>query len=201
MKKEISRILDFTEKLNENPNSYCFNPSIAHWKDDLYLVCYRIFTRFLGSEKDDLNLDNENKQNHPWLKGKEWGGYDKTGFCLMKIKKNDIQLYKALNDGNSIYYYKDEIPTLSEDKHIRGHDARIIQIDENSFLLTFNLGIIDSDIKIKPDGNKEKNCEKGCLLMMSRIIDISEDENLYLKDETILCNQISQENEKNWSFF
>lgn len=83
MKKDVSKILDFTDKLNEKDNTYCFNPSIAHWKDDLYLVCYRRFVRFPKSEKDDVNLENENKKNHPWLKGYEWKSKGSDN-CIMK---------------------------------------------------------------------------------------------------------------------
>ena len=41
----VSKIEDFTEKLNDNSLSFNFNPSIAHWKYDLYLVCYRTYVK------------------------------------------------------------------------------------------------------------------------------------------------------------
>ena len=39
-------IIDFTKKLGENENFILFNPSIAHFKKNLYLCLYRKFVRF-----------------------------------------------------------------------------------------------------------------------------------------------------------
>jgi hypothetical protein len=51
----LSKIIDFTRILNEDSNSYCFNPSIAHWKDNLYLISYRIFLHNIDTEIKDPN--------------------------------------------------------------------------------------------------------------------------------------------------
>jgi len=198
MKKDnISKIINFTDKLNEKENTYCFNPSIAHWKNDLYLVCYRRFVRFPDSEKDDEKLENENKRNHPWLKGSEWAsrGSDKTGFCIMKIANDNIELYKPLNDGKSITY-NDETYKPIDEKYMEGHDARLIKVYDNTFLISYNLPFFNSNIQLK-----NGDCENGCILIVTRTIDINRKEILELGDESIFCQQISNTIEKNWSFF
>lgn len=115
-KHEISKIINFTELLNEPFNSFCFNPSVAHWKDDLYLVCYRTFMKDSRNQGGLKNVDNKLKPNHPWL---GWNfhptyGWNETGFCIIRINEKNINIYKNLNDGNSISYFNSDTKILIE---------------------------------------------------------------------------------------
>jgi hypothetical protein len=46
-----------------------------------------------------------------------------------------------------------------------------------------------------------ENCQGGCNLIATRILKISEEKKLYFYNENILCEKISEQTEKNWSFF
>tara|TARA_R110001599_G_scaffold104516_1_gene265144 strand:- start:2185 stop:3549 length:1365 start_codon:yes stop_codon:yes gene_type:complete len=195
----VSEIEDFTDKLNENTLSFNFNPSIAHWKEDLYLVCYRTYLKNFANTTRGFAKANDDLPNHPWH-NPPWNsekGYDRTGFVLIRITNRKISLYKELNKGYSIYYHIEENIHKSEDKNITGVDARLIKLQNNSFLISYNK-LISSWVEIK-----EGNCSSGsgCNLIATRIINLTDDGNLYFQKEMILCNQISNSTEKNWSFF
>lgn len=199
---QLSRIINFTSELQDLPNSFCFNPSIAHWKNNLYFVCYRSFIRDPRITYISKAKYNRDKYNHPWhgwdLKEFDYG-YDKTGFCIMEILDNKIKLIKSLHDGNSIKYFdKDNNKfILSEDTHIIGQDTRVIKISGDTFMLSYNNNFYDKRINIK-NGN---NCQGGCTLIATRIVKLSDDGKLYMYDENVLCPEISEQTEKNWSFF
>jgi len=74
-------------------------------------------------------------------------------------------------------------------------DARLIKIENDSFLVSYNKIVVDSFANIK-----EGNCSSGCVLIATRVINLINEE-LYLNKETVLCNKISNKTEKNWSFF
>lgn len=73
-------IYDFTDELPEK-RSFKFNPSIAFYKENKYLCCYRIFGRNRIDNVVDLPVDLFSKDvltdreiinsatNHPWLRG------------------------------------------------------------------------------------------------------------------------------------
>ena len=74
-------IFNFTSMLINNKNcnmfnSYKFNPSISHYKDDLYLLVYRNFVRYPMLRQEGLYDTNPiNNPNHPWCagqNGKRW---------------------------------------------------------------------------------------------------------------------------------
>ena len=91
--EEISKTIDFTNLTFESdPGVHCFNPSIAHWKGNLFLCCYRAFVRYPNQQKSTKLLDPEVNPNHPWLGGDQsvtwWNtvlGGDGTGFCILQI--------------------------------------------------------------------------------------------------------------------
>ena len=118
--KKFSQVFDLTQTLKEPKNSYNFNPSIAHWKDDLYFICYRSFIRY--PDKFDSNDNHLKNMNHPWFGGlesetfwgsKRYGGYDRTGFSLIKIKDGSISLVKKFTKDSLFYKRKDQ-----EDLHL-----------------------------------------------------------------------------------
>src|SRR3990167_1904612 len=101
-------IYDFTEKLPDYKNSSIFNPSIAHWKEDLYLVSYRQFKRYPDLLQDGKYMsDPYTNPNHPWLgsyPSKTWWwkaseGNDTIFFALMKIHK-DVSIVKVFKKGD-----------------------------------------------------------------------------------------------------
>jgi hypothetical protein len=111
----LLKSIDFTNLTHEvDPSVHCFNPSIAHWKGDLYLCCYRAFVRYPNQRKIEQKLDPEVDPNHPWLGGDQsvtwWNTVvrgDGTGFFIMQISQPLYQVknVKKLNDGNQYSQY------------------------------------------------------------------------------------------------
>ncbi len=112
--EEISKTIDFTNLTFEvDPGVHCFNPSIAHWRGNLFLCCYRAFVRYPNQQKTKQILDPELDPNHPWLGGDQsvtwWNtvlGGDGTGFCILQIDPPpsfSVKNVKRLNDGESIF--------------------------------------------------------------------------------------------------
>jgi hypothetical protein len=60
--EEISKTVDFTNlTLEVDPGVHCFNPSIAHWKGNLFLCCYRAFVRY----PSQISNQNSNQNSNP----------------------------------------------------------------------------------------------------------------------------------------
>lgn len=202
-------IVDFSNILLENSNVHVFNPSIAHWKNDLYLCVYRRFVRYsdIYSKKNihDYTADPLTDPNHPWLGGDRstvfWKtpyGYDNTHIVLLKINGNSVVLYKKYTTGKNVYNNIDGNITLSSpnDMLINGVDARLLYINKNKFIVSYNV-FIKSDLEIK-----RGNCINGCGLISMNKIELNKDgSELTLYQDTILCPDISNYVEKNWSFW
>jgi hypothetical protein len=195
-------LYDFSKKLDIPPNVYAFNPSIAHWKDDLYLCTYRQFVRypnlFQKSTTDtgipyDYTRDKFTDPNHPWF-GKcrhlRWnykagGGFDNTRISIIQIdtEKEEVNLIP------SRMYVENKVV-----QNIVGQDARLLQINDNKFLLSCNNyfnGVIIKD---------QTNCPNSCQLISTRIIEVLDNYQIIIHPETVLCPNISSIIEKNWSF-
>lgn len=200
----ISLIVDFSDIIPENKNTYNFNPSIAHWKEDLYLCSYRSFIRykdfpFLPKYADEHLTD----PNHPWLGGpgsKTWwsniDGKDNTSFFIMKIKNNRVFNVKSLNDGKSVYLKNNKTKTF---KFLTGVDTRLLHLKDNYFIVSYNILIQNKNLKIK----NNQNCERGCFVIATQLLYLNP-ETLSLEilgTENIMCPQISNRIEKNWSFW
>jgi hypothetical protein len=197
----VSKILDFTKIIDEPKNSYNFNPSIAHWKNNLYLVCYRSFIRYKNIKDQSYTYDPSFDPNHPWLGGRGsntyWqtvDGYDATGFFIMKIEQS-ITMMKKMNDGKSIIIKDDEGLKMTTFRHLPGVDARLIFLREDHFAMIYNVVKKDENYRVKGE-----NCGKGCMLIAIRILKI-ENGNLIAYKEQILCPEISNTTEKNWSLW
>ena len=202
--------------LPEDKNIYTFNPSIAHWKDDLFLCAYRTFVRYpklkqTGKDYDYTRHPNQDP-NHPWLgsdKSETWwysyDGKDETKLSLLSIKSEKTKSVKKYDNG-SMTNNKSKIV-----KHINGVDARLLKLDDDTekipginknnssgtyFLLSYNAS---ADVKTKV---KDTTCIKGCFLIAARILFIEhKTKNIKLYPQTIICPEISNTLEKNWSFW
>jgi len=207
--EEISKTIDFTHlTLELDPGVHCFNPSIAHWKADLYLCSYRAFVRYPNQQKSTRLLDPQVDPNHPWLGGNQsvtwWNtvlGGDGTGFCILKI---DHPLYrirnvKPLNDGKSIFSLSNSnAPLQTNWTKLKGVDARLLHLKDDYFLLSYNTSVYSNDIHIK----QHQSCKTGCFMIATRLIQLnSKTGDLGIFQENIVCPAISNPVEKNWSFF
>ena len=200
-----STTVDFSQILPENSNIYTFNPSIAHWKDDLYLCLYRKFVRYPELYQTKYNNDGselynyahvpETDPNHPWLGGNNsiswWQstyGEDTTGICLLRIQNDNVELLKQYNKGEGIYSKVNgiNIPIQEDTPLIQGVDARLLYIGNNKFVCSYNTFISNRpDVKIK-DG---KDCSNWCGLLSSRILEINERGEILLYPEVLLLNR------------
>jgi len=186
---------DFSSILPINNNVYSFNPSIAHWKDDLYLCSYREFVRYRslfqrGTTNTGITYNyTVNKivdPNHPWLGGakeicytKILDGFDDTKMCIIQIDP----VGSVVNLITSIIY--DENGNILQ--NIDGVDARLLKIGEDKFLLSYNT------TSIQQNGT-------SCILISTRIIQVTDDFRIIIHPETIVCND-SNCHPKNWSVF
>ena len=207
--EEISKKIDFTNLTFErDPGVHCFNPSIAHWKGNLYLCCYRAFVRYPNQQKSAKLLDPEVDPNHPWLGGDQsvtwWNtvlGGDGTGFCILQIDSPSYQVrnVKPLNDGKSIFALSYSNPPLQTNwTKLKGVDARLLHLKEDYFLVSYNTSIYSNDVQIK----QNKPCNSGCFMIATRLIQLnSKTGELGVFQENIVCPPISNPVEKNWSFF
>jgi hypothetical protein len=194
---QVSEIIDFSSIVPEQRNVYSFNPSIARWKDNIYLCAYRSFIRY--KDVDSKRYDPLFDPNHPWLGGNNsttwWrtiDGKDQTCFFLMKIDV-EISDVKSLNNGQSLYDATNN--KLTNFTGINGVDARLLHLTGDYFLLSYNTNF-RNELQIKAG-----NCKSGCFIIATRLIRLNAQGFLGLYGENILCPQISNQTEKNWSFW
>lgn len=201
---------NFTSILPKPDNVYAFNPTIAHYKDDLYICAFRGFVRYpnLHQVGDSYNYSKDpySDPNHPWLGGdassvwwKKSYGDDTTRFCILHITMQEVQsivrLEKSYENGGATYWDGSSMV----DGKMHGNDARILRVSETDpvYLLSYNVWVTDKGTIIR-DG---KNCTDSCGLIATRVITIAEDMSLVVGDEKILCPSMSNRVEKNWSFW
>ena len=187
-------IINISKFLPEPKNVVLFNPSIVYWKDNLYLLSYRRFFRSLDYYNHYL-IDPYNNSNHPWYGGPEsktwWKankGSDDTGLLLLEIIGMNVNVVK--NFVNDIGY-------------IEGADARLLKLntDKNSFVISYNVWLNNRpDLMLKND-----KCNKWCGLIAMKKIELtqsgSNDYSIKMSNESIVCPNISNQVEKNWSFW
>ena len=192
--------VNFSSILPINNNVYSFNPSIAHWKDNLYLCSYREFVRYRhlfqrGTTNTGITYNYTVNRivdpNHPWLGGakeicytKILDGFDDTKMCIIKI---DIETSEILLELIVSIMY-DQNGVILE--NIDGVDARLLRIGTDKFLLSYNTSI------------QQDGATVPCILISTRIIDVihSDHIRIHIYPETILCPGISNCDQKNWSF-
>lgn len=198
-------IIDFTKQLGENENVILFNPSIAHFKNNLYLCLYRKFVRFpeLKQKNNDYDYSVIDKLNinHPWMGGpnssfwwKSYYGFDKSGMAILSIDDNNV--VTITNIKLNIFEIINGIKTSISSNPIKGVDARLLHLGNGFFVASYNTFLGNrSDISLK-----EGDCGNWCGLISSRIIEINDAE-LIFHPEVVLCPEKSNRVEKNWSFW
>tara|TARA_B110000977_G_scaffold200773_1_gene292521 strand:- start:985 stop:2145 length:1161 start_codon:yes stop_codon:yes gene_type:complete len=172
--------LDFNNKDNKS----CFNASISHIKDNLFVCSYRQFYRN-KVEKSDIDFD-EKLIHHPWIGGKSdklgWnpvGGKDNTQFCIVEIKDN--------NDYKIVKKY---------DKDMEGQDARLFKMmdgidGESYYVVSYNIFY-----------NNKKSKRHKDYLMCTKVLKIDKELNLTFYGKNFTCMNVSNAKmEKNWSFW
>lgn len=177
--------VQFTCILPKDVNEVIFNPSISHWKDNLYLCTFRVFSRYPTVDSRKYSKNPLTNPNHPWLGSIEawplwWNsvyGYDKTRIVLLKIdEKLNVTFEKDYGDVNGV-------------------DGRLLKIDYDKFIFMYNEWL-ETNIHIKSN----KTCKDGCMLLGTRIFYLVDGE---LKKSTgkLLCPEKSNTIEKNWSMW
>lgn len=174
-------IQNITDILPQIDNDVLLNPSVCHWKHNLFICTYRVFTRNNSSPYTSIY----NNPNHPWLGGEGshsyWnseGGYDHTRICLLEITDDSVSFVK---------YYG----------YIQGQDIRVYKVDDNRFAITGNT-VINNDSNVNLSST---NCEKGCYLIFVRILTMLSKKKINISQGIILCPEVSNKIEKNWSIW
>ncbi len=196
----ISNIIDITSLLDPSNNNTIFNPSIAYWKNNLYIICYRTFKR-LPRKIDDFTSFNipSDSTKHPWYDPK-WTrneGVDSTAFCLVKINKkyNDYDV-KLVRTYENIF-----------DAEITIQDTRISRIPNklNQFFITCNMFTSSNQYTYQNFiNNQTYNCNDSyCAVMVGCTLEIDPlSGNLYpITQLNRLCENLSSKIEKNWVTF
>ncbi len=192
-----SEVIEIDSVLGDN-DTFTFNPSISHWKDDLYLCSYRSFKRYNNIDVVNREANPFFEPNHPWLGGNNsatwWrtvSGLDATGFSTIRFKDEKFQ---------NVYNYKN-VELFSKDGNIAtgyskllGVDTRILHLKGDFFIVSYN--------KYYKDASRVKTgtCENGCFSIATRLLKLSDDKIIFF-GENIMCPQISNTTEKNWSFW
>lgn len=179
-------VIDFSNVLPDfNKRAFVFNPSVAHWKDDLYLCVYRVFTRAIlnAGRKYDRTTD----KNHPWFSDAFWDqtpswgndkGRDSIGCVILKINEGKISLFKDLNNKVTEKYVG-----VLDLYYFPAVDPRLLHYKENLFVISYNVSYAEKSSTIRVG-----------------FLEIT-DSGATLYNPTDFCKEISQKIEKNWSFW
>ena len=79
---------NFTPKGVDSKNIVRFNPSITHYKDNMYLMSYRAF---ISKTKLITSPQNPKDKGGPWQQGWE-SRFDGTGFAIVKFVKRKFKI-------------------------------------------------------------------------------------------------------------
>jgi len=125
----VDQIIDFSHLLQVDKKYTVFNPCITHYKDNLYLCCYRVWSRYID-DKDYIEVTKNiyANPNHPWRS--RWGGnldiddspikglIDITKFAMLQIDKiennYDIKLVKQYSET-----FNDILPKKIEEVYLQ----------------------------------------------------------------------------------
>lgn len=183
----------FDNIFEERPHVFCFNPSVAHWKDDYYLCSYRRFSRAIDDRRRDVPWVNK---NHPWVPP-EWDpGFhrgDETAICLLKIERGE--------GGGYTFAMVTQVDAIAS---IDVQDARLLKIESaqnpDRFLISYNAR---DSVNWIAGNNSPLNCrEDGCYIIGAQILTLNQEGGI--QDWGLgltVCPEVSQRTEKNWSFW
>lgn len=185
------QVVDFSDTLPDfkDGKTFVFNPSVAHWKDDLYLCVYRVFSRgFKPYRETQKPKDRRFDKNHPWFVNAPWdyeygnqsGGRDDLGCAILKIRDGDISLVQNLS--NRIFEGANKFFTFPSVT-----DPRLLHYRDDLFIISYNVTYTDGKVPIRA-GFLELTTFEGA---PSVVIHEAQD----------FCKAISQKIEKNWSFW
>jgi len=223
---EIRKIIDFTKLLKDDDKSIVFNPCITHYRDDLYICCYR-YRRGIEDVSDfkEIAKNNYANPNHPYRTG--WGALntvDYTKFAMLKINTNKIKLVKKYNEWfNDINKPGDILPTNYNNtvynvlvaqtithnaiKNINMFDSRIVRSPTDIFFLVGNghWGINPPENTMRESQQSFENrlpCPcTGIYIWPFRIEQSTLKINMLTQQPHLACADWSARTEKNWSFY
>lgn len=182
---------DITDELKEylDVKGVVFNPSIAHLKNNDYIVSVRAFSNDKTADIDSTSNPHKNTQ-HPWSTG--WKG-------VSTEKRQDVSYITPIRIEN------DEVTIIETDSwpiDIKGQDLRIFKFyqdeDVTSYVLTYNKLFKDDEIVLK-DGD---TCENWCYIIGWSYLVVNNDMTYSLLEGVEpLCTNISSRIDKNWSLW
>lgn len=165
-------------------DSFVFNPSIAHLRDDIYLISVRAYVHDKTKPMDENPKLLDNPQ-HPW--GTSWDGLDQTLIFLARI-----------TDTFEILEHTD-FPII-----VNVQDMRIFRfaVDGSrvSYILTFNELYQERPDMVIKGGD---TCDDFCYLIGWAYLVVNTDtlKPSYVPGQLPLCPNISNPVDKNWSLW
>lgn len=186
------------DKLLGDIDTFTFNPSISFWKDDMYLCSYRSFKRYNNINSINREADPTMEPNHPWLgsnNSSTWwktvSGLDATGFATLRLVDNE---FKTVYNYKNVELYNKNGNINTNYSKLLGVDARVLHLKGDFFVVSYNKYFRD------PSRIKDTTCENGCFAVATRLLKLEKDKIIFF-GENIMCPQISNTTEKNWSFW
>lgn len=171
-------------------HSFLFNPSISRVVDNTFIISIRSLRRSLSTEMSYNPIVTENPQ-HPWCTGWKNIEHNATYIVLAKIKSNVVSVIQhpkyplkldACYDARLFRYYEDS--------------------DYCAYIVYYNYDNASKPFLIRKDG---ETCSNWCqtvswnqLIVNKRTLEPI----LVEKDNSsVLCINISEQIEKNWTLF
>lgn len=155
------KVFDFTAhlkpKIKTSNNYYCFNPGLAHYKEDLYVCVYRSI---------EYNLP---KIHHPWqiwnahyrlfsnaqtVIDRKYRSNTGSSHCIPFHSTTDLTISDELDSTSLaiLSIVNDCVSVVDVVCNIFGsemnQDTRIMKVDNNRFLLTYNVFVIQRSLKL-----------------------------------------------------
>ena len=193
----VDQIIDFSHLLQVDKKYTVFNPCITHYKDNLYLCCYRVWSRYID-DKDYIEVTKNvyANPNHPWRS--RWGGnpdiddapikglIDITKFAMLQIDKKglnyEIKLVKQYSET-----FNDIIPKKIEEVYLQ--DEGFQNIKGNALKDLKDLYHL-SDIKFwKWQDSRLIQTPKEGLFFIIGNVKTSEDKKIYRKNQDKLFSK------------
>jgi len=215
------RVFDVTALLRRDANEYIFNPSFTLIRENDYFVSCRVFRRYPRGYtipkpqiKSDSPYEFTMDPTHPWAGGPggQWGtwwktingGYDYTRFAVIRLVDASVELVTLF------------------DETLPAQDTRVVNLTRRGgpprqlrLLFSYSINVEDGDLNILPEvagaNIYQRTCKNGCYLIgvsTGRLVYSTTNEYSLTFDgdvsnarANIMCPEICNYVEKNWSFF